>query len=296
MPATEVSVLASWNDTPTRTVIVDFVERVSSEGGPDFVPPAERIATFDNDGTLWCEKPLYVQADFVLRKWRAMTDADSSLAERQPYKAVVENDQAWLGALTDHVPDLVRGVSEAFGGLTTEAFEAEALEFFAGARHPTLGVAYTEAVYAPMRELLAFLESRDFRVFICSAGGRDFIRPVTERIYGIPRERVIGSSAPLELRDGALVRTEGVEQPIDDGPGKPVHIWARTGRRPLFAGGNADGDVEMLAHARFALLVRHDDAEREFDYEAGAERSLQAAATHGWTVASIKNDWKNVFG
>lgn len=287
--------LASWNDTPTRRAIVEFVERVTTEGGPDHVPPAERIATFDNDGTLWCEKPLYVQADFVLRKWKAMATADPSLAERQPYKAVVEKDRAWLTALTDHVPDLVRGVSEAFGGLTTEEFEAEALEFYADARHPLLGIPYTEAVYVPMRELLALLESSGFRVFICSAGGRDFVRPVAEETYGIPRERVIGSSAPLELRDGALVRLEGVEQPIDDGPGKPVHIWARTGRRPLFAGGNADGDTEMLAHARFALLVRHDDPEREFDYTEGAERVLEAAATGGWTVASIKNDWSRVF-
>jgi phosphoserine phosphatase len=287
--------LESWKDTPTRAAIVDFVDRVTTEGGSDFVPPSERIATFDNDGTLWCEKPLYAQADFVLRKWRAMAAADPSLAERQPYKAVVEGDRAWLDALTDHVPDLVRGVGEAFGGLTTDEFEAEAMEFFESVRHPTLGVAYTEAVYKPMRELLAFLESRDFRVFICSAGGRDFVRPVSERIYGIPRERVIGTSAPLELRDGALVRTEGVEQPIDDGPGKPVHIWARTGRRPLLAGGNANGDVEMLAHARFALLVRHDDAEREFAYTAGAEKALAAAAEHGWTVASIESDWATVF-
>ena len=296
MRATDVAYqLPSWNDTPTRAAIVGFVERATALAGPDFVPPSERIATFDNDGTLWCEKPLYAQADFVLRKWRAMAEADPSLAGRQPYKAVVEGDRAWLEALTDHVPDLVRGVSEAFGGLTTEAFEAEATEFFESVRHPTLGVAYTEAVYAPMRELLALLESNDFRVFICSAGGRDFVRPVSERIYGIPRERVIGSSAPLELRDGALVRTDGIEQPIDDGPGKPVHIWARTGRRPLLAGGNANGDVEMLAQARFSLLVRHDDAEREFSYTAGAERALEAAADHGWTVVSIKDDWATVF-
>jgi phosphoserine phosphatase len=287
--------LASWADGPAKAAIVDFVERVTLEGGPDFVPPSERIATFDNDGTLWCEKPMYAQADFVLRKWRAMVEADPSLAERQPYKAVAENDFDWLGALTDHVPDLVRGVSEAFGGLTTEEFEAQAVEFFEGVRHPTLGVPYPDAVYAPMRELLAFLESRDFRVFICSAGGRDFVRPVSERIYGIPRERVIGSSAPLELRDGALVRTEGVEQPIDDGLGKPVHIWARVGRRPLLAGGNADGDIEMLEQARFALLVHHDDPDREFDYTAGATRALEAAAAKGWTVVSIKNDWATVF-
>jgi len=287
--------LASWNDTATRAAILAFLDRVCAEGGPDFVPPPERIATFDNDGTLWCEKPLYPQADFVLRKWRAMAEADPSLAQRQPYKAVVENDRAWLAALTDHVPELVQGVGEAFGGLTTDAFEAEAVAFFETVRHPTLGVPYTEAVYAPMRELFALLESSDFRVFICSAGGRDFVRPVSERIYGIPRECVIGSSAPLELRDGALVRTAGVEQPIDDGPGKPVHIWARTGRRPLLAGGNANGDLEMLAAAEFSLLVSHDDAEREFAYTAGAEKVSEAARAQGWTVVSMKDDWARVF-
>jgi phosphoserine phosphatase len=293
--ASPSSSLASWNDTAARAAILDFLDRVCSEGGPDFVPPAERIATFDNDGTLWCEKPLYPQADFILRKWRAMAEADPSLAQRQPYKAVVENDRAWLAALTDHVPELVQGVGEAFGGLTTDAFEAEAVAFFEKVMHPTLGVPYTEAVYAPMQELLALLESSDFRVFICSAGGRDFVRPVSERIYGIPRERVIGSSAPLELRDGALVRTAGVEQPIDDGPGKLVHIWSRTGRRPLLAGGNANGDLEMLAAAEFALLVRHDDDEREFAYTAGAEKVSEAADAHGWTVASMKDDWARVF-
>lgn len=169
------------------------------------------------------------------------------------------------------------------------------LEFFDHARHPTRDVPYTEGVFVPMRELLAVLEANEFRVFICSAGGRDFVRPVSEQIYGISRERVIGSSAPVELRDGALVRLAGVEQPIDDGPGKPVHIWSRTGRRPLLAGGNADGDIEMLAHARFALLVDHDDAEREFAYTSGAEKALERAVAGGWTVVSVKNDWTTVF-
>jgi hypothetical protein len=213
-----------------------------------------------------------------------MAEADPSLAGRQPYKAVVEHDVAWLSALTEHVPDLVRGVGDAFGGLTTEEFEAEVLD-----------VPCLEGVFVPMRELLALLESNEFRVFICSAGGRDFVRPVSEQIYGIPRERVIGSSAPLELRDGALVRLAGVEQPIDDGPGKPVHIWARTGRRPLLAGGSADGDIETLTHARFALLVDHDDAEREFAYTSGAEKALERARAEGWTVASVQSDWTTVF-
>jgi phosphoglycolate phosphatase-like HAD superfamily hydrolase len=259
------------------------------------VPEIERIATFDNDGTLWCEKPLYVQADFVLRKWKAMAAGDPSLAERQPYKALVEGDREWLSSLTDHVPDLVSGISDAFAGVTTEAFEAEVLDFFREARHPTLDVPYTALAYAPMRELIALLEANDFRVFICSAGGRDFVRAVCEQVYAIPRERVIGSSAPVELHDGQLRRVDGVEQPIDDGAGKPVHIWARTGRTPLLAGGNADGDIEMLASARFALLIHHDDAEREFAYDAGAERALSEASRRQWTVASMKDDFATVF-
>jgi phosphoserine phosphatase len=292
MPHAELS---SWNDGSTRQAILEFV-RSATEPGPSFVPEVERIAAFDNDGTLWCEKPTYVQADFILRKWKAMVETDPSLAERQPYKALAERDLEWLGALQDHVPDLVRGVSEAFSGLTTRAFEDEVGAFFSAARHPTLDRPYTELVYTPMLDLVRFLEGKGFRVFICSAGGRDFVRVVCEKVYGLPRERVIGSSAPLELRAGELVRTAGVEQPIDDGPGKPVHIWARTGRRALFAGGNADGDVEMLASARFALLVHHDDPDREFAYDAGAERALAVAADRGWTVASMKNDFSSVFG
>jgi phosphoserine phosphatase len=289
-----VTGLESWRDGETRDAILEFVRSVT-QPGPAFVPEIDRIATFDNDGTLWCEKPLYAQADFVLRKWRAMVASDPGLAERQPYKALVEGDSEWLSSLTDHIPEIVQGVSEAFGGLTTEAFEAEALDFFGEVRHPTLDIPYSTAVYAPMRELLRLLEANGFRVFICSAGGRDFVRAVCEKVYGLPRERVIGSSAPVELRDGKLVRTAGVEQPIDDGPGKPVHIWARTGRMPLFAGGNADGDIEMLASAGFALLVHHDDADREFAYDGGAERALAAAADHGWTVASMKDDFSTVF-
>jgi len=286
--------LTSWNDGPAREAVIEFVRSVT-EPGPSFVPEIERIAAFDNDGTLWCEKPTYVQAEFVLRKWKTMMELDPSLAEKQPYKALAERDVEWLAALQDHVPDLVRGVSEAFSGLTTQAFEDEVNAFFSAERHPTLNRPYTELVYTPMRELLRFLEANGFRVFICSAGGRDFLRAVCESVYGLPRERVIGASAPLELRDGALVRAAGVEQPIDDGPGKPIHIWARTGRRPLFAGGNADGDIEMLASAGFALLVHHDDADREYAYDVGAERALTAAAGRGWTVASMKNDFSAVF-
>ncbi len=224
-----------------------------------------------------------------------MVQADPAKAKEQPYKALVEGDREWLSNLVEHVPELLKGVGEAYSGITTEAFEAAVGKFFASARHPTLDVPYTEVTYGPMRELIALLEDSDFQVYICSGGGRDFVRVISEQIYGIPRERVIGSAATLEYRDGDLYRTAGVEQPIDDGPGKPVHIWARTGRKPLFAGGNADGDAAMLATARFALLVHHDDAEREFAYDTGAERALAEAKGRGWTVVSMKDDFARVF-
>ena len=213
----------------------------------------------------------------------------------QPYKALVEGDAGWFADVYAHAPELIKGVAEAYEGITTEAFEAAAREFFASATHPTLGVPYVDATYRPMRELIEFLEGNGFRVYICSAGGRDFVRAVSEQVYGLPRDRVIGSAAALEYRDGDLYRTADVEQPIDDGPGKVVHIWTRTGRKPLFAGGNADGDVPMLQSARFALLVHHDDDAREFAYDQGAEQALAAAAAGGWTVVSMKEDFRTVF-
>jgi phosphoserine phosphatase len=286
--------LRSWRPGTAKEAILAFVREVTAPG-ESFVPPAERIATFDNDGTLWCEKPLYIQADFVFRRWKEMVQADPAKASEQPYKALVEGDREWLSHLLEHVPELLKGVGEAFSGITTEAFEAAVAEFFASARHPTLDVPYTEVTYRPMRELIALLEANGFRIYICSGGGRDFVRVVSEQIYGIARERVIGSAGTLEYRDGELYRTAGVEQPIDDGPGKPVHIWTRTGRRPVLAGGNADGDIPMLQTARFGLLVNHDDAEREFAYQAGAETALAEARVRKWTVVSVKNDFKEVF-
>ena len=193
------------------------------------------------------------------------------------------------------MPDLVKGLSEAYEGITVGAFEQAVRQFFATATHPTLGLAYTKVGYRPMRELLAFLEARDFTAYICSGGGRDFIRPVSEQIYGIPRERVIGSATTLEYRDDDIYRTKDAEQPIDDGTGKPEHIWMRTGRKPLLAAGNADGDVPMLKTTRFAILIHHDDADREFAYDTGSEKALAEAKERGWTVVSIQNDFKVVF-
>ena len=288
------SPLSTWREGATKTAILEFVRSVSAPG-ESFVPATERVATFDNDGTLWCEKPLYIQADFLFRRWKQMVDEDPAKGQEQPWKAVVEGDQAWLAGLQERLPELIRGVTEAYDAITTTAFEDAVRQFFATARHPTLGVPYTQVGYRPMRELVSLLHAHEFTVYICSGGGRDFVRPVSEEMYGLPRECVIGSATTLEYRDGEIYRTRGVEQPIDDGPGKPVHIWTRTGHTPLLAGGNADGDAAMLETARFGLLIHHDDPEREFAYDAGAERALAAAAERGWTVVSMKNDFATIF-
>jgi len=290
--------LPSWRQGDAKSAVLEFVESVSRPGAScaSYVPPADRIETFDNDGTLWCEKPQYVRADFLFRRWKHMAEADPAKAKEQPYKAVAENDQAWLSNLAGHVPDLVKGVTEAYEGITVWAFEQAVREFFATATHPTLGLPYTKVGYQPMRELLDLLQAREFLVFICSGGERDFIRPVSEQMYGIPRQRVIGSATTVQYRDGELYRTKDVEQPIDDGTGKPEHIWMRTGRTPLLVGGNADGDVPMLQTARFSLLIHHDDASREFAYDTGAEKALAEAKERGWTVVSMHDDFKVVFG
>jgi hypothetical protein len=286
--------LPSWTDGSARTQILEFVRSVT-EPGASFVPAADRIAAFDNDGTLWCEKPMYPQADFLLRRWKEMAQAHPGLARKQPWKAVTEGDQAWLAGILAHVPELTRGVTEAYAGITVAAFEKAARTFFETARHPVLGVPYTSLGYRPMRELIDLLTARAFEVYICPAGGRDFVRAVAGQMYGIPRQRVIGSGTTLEYRHGEMYRTRGVEQPVDDGPGKPVHIWTRTGRKPLLAAGNADGDAAMLRTARFGLLIRHDDAGREFAYDAGSEKALAKARERGWTVVSMQNDFKVVF-
>jgi phosphoglycolate phosphatase-like HAD superfamily hydrolase len=303
--------LASWRDGPTKESILTFVRSVSGDG-PDFVPEGERVAAFDNDGTLWCEKPMPIQLDFILRRLFAMAEAQPDLRERQPWKAAYERDYGWMGALVaqhyagddTNVQVLAAGVLAAYDGMTVEEFEAQSDAFLRSAQHPTLGRGYLECAYAPMVELLAFLEANGFANYIASGGGRDFMRPISQEVYGIPRERVIGSSSTLSYssddQGGAITHTATPEY-LDDGPQKPIRIWSRTGRRPVVAGGNSNGDVAMLDYARregaqtLRLLVLHDDAEREFDYMTGAEHALERAAAEGWTVVSIKNDWTTVF-
>jgi phosphoglycolate phosphatase-like HAD superfamily hydrolase len=306
--------LASWRDGAAKSAILDFVARVTTAGGASFVPPAARIATFDNDGTLWLEKPMYIQLQHGLRAIGKLAAAHPELRERQPFKAVCENDKAWFGKVeADYAAGdpsglvtLASGVTEAFEGLTVEEFEADALEFLSTAQDARFNKPYKQLIYRPMVELLHYLQDNGFQVFLTSGGGRDFMRAVCEEIYGVPRAMAIGSSVTFTYAEDAqgvaqVVRTKEIEQPIDDGPGKPPHIHRATGRRPILAGGNSDGDIHMLKYAgghtglSLGLLVHHDDAEREYAYDHGAQKALQLAAQEGWVVVSMKDDWKTVW-
>jgi phosphoserine phosphatase len=304
--------LDSWTDGAARAAIIEFVERVTTPGRGDHVPPAERVAVFDNDGTLWCEQPMPIQLDFILRRLAVMADQDPELRTRQPWQAAYTRDYGWLGqVITSHyhgddreLPVLAAGVLQAFAGITVEDFEAQADAFLRSAQHPTLGRGYLACSYAPMVELLGYLETAGFANYIASGGGRDFMRPISQEVYGIPRQRVIGSSTALAWEPdeggGRIVRKPELDV-VDDGPAKPVRIWSRVGRRPLLAAGNSNGDLPMLAFAAqpgrpsLSLLVLHDDPTREFDYTAGAEQALQQARNNGWTVVSMQHDWRVVF-
>ncbi|WP_211232979.1 HAD family hydrolase [Solirubrobacter soli] len=271
----------------------------ATRDGPTFIPEADRIATFDNDGTLWVEQPAPPQLDFVFRKWAAEIEADPSLAAQQPYKALIEKDEAFFEGVATQDPDtvatLLEGFTRSWAGTTPDEFDAQVHEWVRTVKQPKLGVPYVELVYQPMLELFAYLQDHEFRVFVCSGGGRDFMRAFAETTWGIRKENVIGSAAGYTYADGRIVRSDQLVGGLDLGPGKPEHIFAQTGRLPVFAGGNADVDIEMLACAKFALLVNHDDAEREFAYTKAAEKSLATAEQQGWTVVSMKNDWVTVF-
>jgi hypothetical protein len=304
--------LASWNDGPSRRAIVAFVEGVTRAGGVDYVPPEARIAVFDNDGTLWCEKPLPVQADFLFRRLGEMAARDPSLRARQPWKAVVDKDHQWLAqVITKHyggddsdLKMMEAGLLQAYGDTTIEEYAAAARAFFSSARHPKLARRYPRCVFTPMVELLRYLTANLFAVYIVSGGGRDFVRIISQGCYGVPPERVLGSGVVLKLRDDGvsvtLVHTPRLEL-FDDGPAKAAAIWNVLGRRPILAAGNSNGDLAMLRFCAqpdrpsLALLVHHDDAEREFAYDAGAEQALAFARNNHWTIASIKEDWATIF-
>ncbi|HET9562611.1 MAG TPA: HAD family hydrolase [Propionibacteriaceae bacterium] len=304
--------LESWNDGPTKSAITDFVARVTEEGGPDYVEPAARVAVYDNDGTLWCEKPMPIQLDFTVRRLAEMAREDPALQNQQPYQAAYQHDLKWMGAAMVkhyHGDDsdlqlLMGAVTAAFDTVSVEAYDDLVLSFFDEADHPTLELPYLTCGYTPMVDLLRYLEANGFTNYIASGGDRDFMRPIAGDLYGIPPERVIGSAL------GLTYQTEGDQTSLvykaamdffDDGPEKPIRIWSRIGRRPILAFGNSNGDVPMLAFAgtpatpSLRLLLLHDDAEREFDYAAGAEQALEVAGHQNWTVVSIKNDWNTVF-
>jgi phosphoglycolate phosphatase-like HAD superfamily hydrolase len=304
--------LPSWNDGPAKQAILAFIARVTKEGSPDFLPLAERIAVFDNDGTLWCEKPMYIQMDFLLRKLAAAAEADPALQTQQPWQAAWEQDYDWFGeVITNHYQGDDSALRVVLGGLlalsegqVVEAVEASARTFIANESHPTLGLAYRDCVYQPMIELLRYLEANAFSNFIVSGGGRDFMRGFAQDLYGVPRERVIGSTVSYRYMPdesgGAIVQRADLDV-VNDGPDKAVQIWNITGRRPILAAGNSNGDLEMLAFTggpsspALRLLVLHDDAQREFEYVAGAEKALDAAKTHGWSIVSMQRDWRSVF-
>lgn len=306
-----MSLLGSWNHTPTRHAIEDYVRAVTSDG-PDFVPVEERIATFDNDGTLWPEKPMPIQLDFALHRMAAMVEAEPELGDQQPWKAAHAHDMEWLGtAMVKHYRGddsdlrlLLGAVPRTIADLTIDQYQQAVTEFFETAMHPTLQRPYLSCGYQPMVELLRYLEANGFTNYIASGGDRDFMRPIAGQLYGIPPERIIGSSQALEYHEtehetDVLYKSE--MEFFDDGPTKPVRIWSRIGRRPIVAGGNSNGDIPMLRfakgprHRALRLLLLHDDAEREFDYTAGAEGALARADEKGWTVISIANDWSNAF-
>jgi hypothetical protein len=306
-PAFADDPLPSWNDTTPRKAIIDFVAKVTRSGSPDFVPPAERIATFDNDGTLWAEQPMYFQLLFALDRVKALAPQHPEWKDKEPFASLLKGDVK--GALAGGEPAIAGIVMATHAGMTTEEFDRIVKDWIASAKHPVSKRLYTEMVYQPMLELLTYLRANGFKTFIVSGGGIDFMRPWTEAVYGIPPEQVIGSSGKMkfEIQGGkpVLIKLPEIDF-IDDKAGKPVAIQRRIGRRPLASFGNSDGDLQMLqwtaggSGERFCLFVHHTDAAREYAYDREShigklDAGLDEAAAKGWTVVSMKDDWKRIF-
>jgi phosphoglycolate phosphatase-like HAD superfamily hydrolase len=301
------SPLPSWNEGATKQAILEFVAAVTREGSPDFVPPAERIATFDNDGTLWVEHPMYTQLAFALDRVKAMAPLHPEWKDTQPFKAALEGDMKALMETGER--GLMQLMLVTHAGMTTEEFQKIVIDWITTARDPRFRRPYTELAYLPMIELLAYLRANGFKTFIVSGGGIEFMRPWAERVYGVPPEQVVGSSikTKFQMRDGKpeLFRLPEMNF-IDDNVGKPVGINEYIGRRPIAAFGNSDGDLEMLQWAtmadgrRLGLIVHHTDAEREYAYDRNTsfgrlDKALDAAALNKWTVVDMKNEWKRIF-
>ena len=299
--------LPSWNESKAKQSITDFVGKVTKAGSPDFVPPVERIATFDNDGTLWAEQPMYFQLLFALDRVKALAPQHPEWRSKEPFASLLKGEVK--GALAGGEAAIGQIVMTTHAGMTTEEFEKVVKDWIATAKHPTTKRPYTEMVYQPMFELLAYLRANGFKTFIVSGGGIEFMRAWTEKVYGIPPEQVIGSSGKtkFEMRDGkpVLVKLPEINF-IDDKTGKPVGIQQHIGRRPIAAFGNSDGDLQMLqwtaagSGPRFCLYVHHTDADREWAYDRTShigklDKGLDEASAKGWTVVDMKKDWKVVF-
>jgi phosphoglycolate phosphatase-like HAD superfamily hydrolase len=300
--------LPSWEDGEIKDSIVDFVAKVTTEGSPDFVPPTERIATFDNDGTLWAEQPMYFQLRFAVDRVKALAPQHPEWKDQEPFASLLKGDVKAVLAGGEHNIAEIMMVTHA--GMTTEEFGKIVKDWLATAKHPITKRPYTEMVYQPMLELLAYLRANDFKTFIVSGGGIEFMRPWTEQVYGIPPEQVVGSSikTKFEMRDGkpVLLRLPEIDF-IDDKSGKPIGINSHIGRRPIAAFGNSDGDRQMLEYTqggkgkRLMVLVHHDDAAREFAYGAGSkiggfsDALMVEAKKNRWNVISMKDDWKTIF-
>lgn len=299
--------LLSWNDAQSRQAIVQFVEKVTREGSAGFVPTEERIALFDNDGTLWAEQPLYFQALFAFDRVKQLAPQHPQWKTTEPFASVLRGDLK--GALAGGEHALLELVMATHTGMTTEEFDNIVQEWITTARHPTTGKLYTEMVYQPMLEMLAYLRANGFKTYIVSGGGIEFMRPWTERVYGIPPEQVIGSSIKtrFELREGrpVLARLPEINF-IDDKDGKPVGIHQHIGRRPLVAFGNSDGDLQMLQWtsagdgARLGVIIRHTDAKREWAYDRESsigrlDKALDDAGANGWVVVDMRRDWKRIY-
>jgi hypothetical protein len=299
--------LPSWNEGPAKAAIIGFVTKVTADGAPEFVKPSARIAVFDNDGTLWSEQPVYVQFAFALDRVRALAAQHPDWKEKEPFKFILADDLKAFAATGEK--GVVEVLMATHTGLTTQEFEKIVADWIVTAKHPQTGKLYIEMVYQPMLELLDYLRANGFKTFIVSGGGVDFMRPWAERVYGVPPEQVIGSRGKLrfELHNGkpVLLKLPEVDL-IDDGSGKPVGIQQVIGRRPVMAFGNSDGDLPMLQWTaagdgeRFALMVHHTDAEREWAYDRQSsigrlDKALDEANARRWTVVDMKRDWKAVF-
>ena len=304
----KIDPLASWNDGTSKQAIIQFVSKVTNEGSADFIPVGDRIACFDNDGTLWCEQPIYFQFAFAIDRIKALAPQHPEWKNKQPFRALLEGDIKT--ALSGGEKSIFEIIMTTHTGMTTEDFNQVVKEWMVTATHPKTGKHYNEMIYQPMVELLRYLRENGFKTFIVSGGGVDFMRAWAQEAYGIPPEQVIGSSGKViyEIKDGQpqLIKLPEINF-VDDGPGKPVGIYQYIGKRPVFTVGNSDGDYEMLQYTstgtgypRFGMIVHHTDAEHEWAYDRGSsigklERGLDDASKYNWLVVDMQQDWKEVF-